>query len=290
MGRAARRFSRPGGRNRFLGREMKVVLFCGGMGTRLREYSEMLPKPLVPIGGMPILWHIMRYYAHHGHKDFILCLGYRAEAIKRFFLEYNEALGADFVLDQERRAVSLIDPCAQDWRITFVDTGLETSIGGRLLRVREHLAGEPMFLANYADVLTDMDLGRMVAEFQSSGMVASFCSVPPPYSFHLVSMGAKGRVGRMMDMRQAGLWMNGGYMALRADIFDYLKPGEELVVEGFERLIGARLLMAHRHEGFWMPMDTFKEKQALDDLVARGNTPWQVWKDGGAAHVHPRVA
>ncbi|PZQ49470.1 MAG: glucose-1-phosphate cytidylyltransferase [Rhodovulum sulfidophilum] len=269
---------------------MKVVLFCGGMGTRLRDYSETIPKPLVPISGMPILWHIMRYYAHYGHKDFILCLGYKAEAFKRFFLDYNEAFASDFVLDQAGSRISILDPRRPDWRITFVDTGADTNIGGRLLRVRKYLEGESMFLANYADVLTDMDLDRMIREFRASGAVASFLSVPPPYSFHLVSLGEDGRVGGMMDMRRSGMWMNGGYMALRPEIFDYLNPGEELVVEGFERLIAADRLIAHRHEGFWMPMDTFKEKQALDDLVARGDTPWQVWKHEGAAHVHPWVA
>jgi glucose-1-phosphate cytidylyltransferase len=147
-----------------------------------------------------------------------------------------------------------------------------------------------MFPANYADVLTDMDLGRMVAEFEGSEMVASFCCVPPPYSFHLVSLGAEGRVGGLTDMRRSGLWMNGGYMALRPAIFDYFGRGEELVGEGFERLIRADRLMAHRHEGFWLPMDTFKEKQALDELVARGETPWQVWKQGAAPDVRSRVA
>lgn len=263
---------------------MKVVLFCGGMGTRLREYSEVIPKPLVPIDGRPILWHIMKYYAHFGHKDFILCLGYKGEAFKRFFLEYNEAFSSDFVLDQFGSKVDVIEPEQRDWRITFVDTGLETNIGGRLLRVRKHLAGEKMFLANYADVLTDLDLNVMQAEFDASNAVAGFCCVPPPYSFHMVSVGADNRVDSMMNVRDSGMLMNGGYMMLRDEIFDYLNPGEELVVEGFERLIKVDRLLAHKHDGFWMPMDTFKEKQALDDLVARGDTPWQVWKkrDGHA--------
>ncbi|MER2507764.1 sugar phosphate nucleotidyltransferase [Amaricoccus sp.] len=260
---------------------MKVVLFCGGMGTRLREYSERIPKPLVPIGGLPIIWHIMRYYAHFGHKDFILCLGYQGEAFKKFFLEYNEALTSDFVLDQGGANIHVLNPEQKDWRITFVDTGLETNIGGRLLRVRKHLQGEKMFLANYADVLTDVDLNVMLRNFQSSDAVAGFCCVPPPYSFHLVKVNDQNRVSSMMNVRDSGMWMNGGYMMLRDEIFDHLKPGEELVVEGFDRLIKSNRLYAHMHDGFWMPMDTFKEKQALDDLWARGTTPWQVWKMRG---------
>ncbi|MFO1106222.1 MAG: sugar phosphate nucleotidyltransferase [Amaricoccus sp.] len=268
---------------------MKVVLFCGGMGTRLREYSETIPKPLVPIGGLPIIWHIMKYYAHFGHKDFILCLGYKAEAFKRFFLEYNEAITSDFVLDQGGSKIRVFEPEQRDWRITFVDTGLETNIGGRLLRVRKHLAGEKMFLANYSDVLTDLDLDTMVDTFQRTDAVASFCSVPPPYSFHLVSVGADNRVDGMMNVHDSGMRMNGGYMILRDEIFDYLNPGEELVVEPFERLIRENRLLAHQHDGFWMPMDTFKEKQALDDLVSRDNTPWQVWKRS-ERDVRPAVA
>ncbi len=257
---------------------MKVVLFCGGMGTRLREYSETIPKPLVPIGGLPIIWHIMRYYAHFGHKDFILCLGYMGESFKRFFIDFNEALTSDFVFEQAGARINVLNPIQSDWRITFVDTGLETNIGGRLRKVRKHLAGEKMFLANYSDVLTDVDLDAMIRGFQATDAVAGFCCVPPPYSFHLVSVNDDGRVSNMMNVRESGMWMNGGYMMLRQEIFDYLRPGEELVVEPFERLIAQNRLYAHRHRGFWMPMDTFKEKQALDDLHARGATPWQVWK------------
>jgi glucose-1-phosphate cytidylyltransferase len=256
---------------------MKVVLFCGGQGTRLRDYSDQIPKPLVPVGGRPILWHIMRYYAAFGHTDFILCLGYKGETIKKFFLDYDECLTNDFVLEQSGKKVEMLGNDISDWRITFVDTGQNTNIGGRLLRVREHLEGEEMFLANYADTLTNMDLNTMIEGFSKTDAVAGFSCVKPPYSFHLVSFGEEGLISRISDVKDSGMWMNGGYFVLRPEIFDKLHEGEELVIEGFERLVKEQRLFAHQHQGFWTCMDTFKEKQALDDKVAAGDTPWQVW-------------
>jgi glucose-1-phosphate cytidylyltransferase len=257
---------------------MKVALFCGGQGTRLRDYSDQVPKPLVPVGGRPILWHIMRYYAAFGHKDFILCLGYKGEAIKKFFLDYDERITNDFVFENGGAKVQVLQHDIHDWRITFVDTGQNTNIGGRLLKVRNHLEGEEMFLANYADTLTDMNLSGMIDEFSATDAVAGFCCVKPPYSFHLVSFGDEGAISDISDVKHSGMWMNGGYFALRPDIFEKLHEGEELVIEGFDRLVTENRLFAYRHEGFWTCMDTFKEKQALDDKVANGDTPWEVWK------------
>jgi glucose-1-phosphate cytidylyltransferase len=268
---------------------MKVVLFCGGQGTRLRDYNDQVPKPLVPLGGMPILWHMMKYYAAFGHRDFVLCLGYKGEMIKRFFLEHNEALTNDFVLADGGKRVDVLQPDIRDWRITFVDTGQATNIGGRLLRVRKYLEQEEMFLCNYADILTDLDLDAMVRDFRASGATGGFCAVTPPYSFHLVSLREGNKVERMMSLAESGTLMNGGYIVLRPEIFDNLFEGEELVIEGFARLIAQNRLYAHRHDGFWMPMDTFKERQALADLLARGDAPWQVWKTRGA-HAQPEVA
>jgi glucose-1-phosphate cytidylyltransferase len=166
---------------------MKVVLFCGGRGIRLRELSEAIPKPMVMIGYRPILWHVMRYYAHFGHRDFILCLGYRADAIKEYFLRYEEALSNDFVLSDGGRQVELLGSDIQDWRITFADTGLDTTIGERLNLVRRHLDGEELFLANYGDTLTDAPLDRIVAEFAETDAVASFLSVrASAYPFRLL--------------------------------------------------------------------------------------------------------
>jgi len=259
---------------------MKVVLFCGGRGMRLREYSENIPKPLVPVEDRPILWHIMKYYASYGHNDFLLCLGYKSEAIKRYFMEYQEYLSNDFVLEQDG-SVNLLSTDMSGWRISFLDTGLETNIGGRLLRAREHLEGESMFLANYGDTLTDVRLDRLVADFEAQpDAVASFVCIRPPYSFHMVNLEDSDRVSRIEDISQSDVWMNGGYFTLRQSIFDYLDEGDELVVEAFEKLYRENRLIGHRHNGFWACMDTFKEKQALDELAASGAAPWQVWKQG----------
>ena len=166
---------------------MKVVLFCGGLGTRLREHANTIPKPLVNIGYRPILWHLMRYYAHFGYKDFIICLGYRGDMIREYFLGYNECMSNDFVMSQGGRQIELLTSDIDDWRITFVDTSLHANIGQRLLRVRKYLEGEEVFLANYADALTDLPLDQHIEDFTSRGVVASFLAVPTAQSFHGVT-------------------------------------------------------------------------------------------------------
>lgn len=256
---------------------MKVVLFCGGLGMRMREYSEAVPKPMVPIGYRPILWHLMRYYAHYGHKDFVLCLGYRGDSIKRYFLDYSETLTNDFVLMDGGRRVDLLGTDISDWTITFVDTGLHTTIAGRLMAARRHLEGEEMFLANYADGLTDLDLGPYVAEAEKSEAVATFLSIRPNQSYHLVEAEADGRVRRMRSYADADIWINFGYFVLRRAIFDYIRPGEELVMEPFYRLIAEGRLSTRRHTGFAASMDTYKEMQTLNDIHAAGEAPWEVW-------------
>lgn len=256
---------------------MKVVLFCGGRGMRLREYSDNIPKPLVPVADRPILWHIMKYYAHYGHNDFVLCLGYKGETIKRYFMEYQEYLSNNFVLENDG-SINLLSQDMKEWRITFLDTGLDTNIGGRLLKAKEHLDGEEMFLANYGDTLTDIPLNKMIGEVeQNAGTVASFACIKPPYSFHMVNLEQDQKVSNIEDVSQSGVWMNGGYFVLRNAIFDYLEEGDELVVETFEKLYSKGLLNGYRHEGFWACMDTFKEKQQLDDLATTEHAPWQVW-------------
>ncbi len=173
---------------------MKVVLFCGGLGTRLREYTGEIPKPMVKLGYRPILWHLMKYYAHYGHKDFVLCLGYKADVIKEFFLHYEEWISNDFTLSRGGRELTLENNDIDDWKITFVDTGLTANVGERLVAVRKYVEDEEIFLANYADGLTDLDLNVMIEEFQASGKVASFLAVPPSQSFHLVDLDLEGEV------------------------------------------------------------------------------------------------
>jgi glucose-1-phosphate cytidylyltransferase len=257
---------------------MKVVLFCGGQGTRLRDYSDQIPKPLVEVGSRPILWHLMKYYAHFGHKDFILCLGYGASAIKNFFLKYDECVSNDFILSAGGRQVELLDKDIADWRITFVDTGLHSNIGERLRRVRKHLSNEEMFLANYADGVSDLDLDRYVESFRKRDKVACFVSVPAPHTFHIVHADAEHHATKLEHVSTSPVRINGGFFALRTEVFDYMKPGEELVLEPFQRLIEKKQLLAVPHDGFWRNMDTFKDKMQLDELVTQGQVPWQVWR------------
>jgi glucose-1-phosphate cytidylyltransferase len=256
---------------------MKVVLFCGGMGTRLRDYSEQIPKPLVNVGSRPILWHLMKYYAHFGHKDFILCLGYGGAAIKDYFLKYDECLSNDFVLSAGSR-VELLHKDIDDWRITFVDTGLHSNIGERLSKVRSHLEGEEMFLANYADGLSDLNLNEYIEKFRARNKVACFMSVTVPQSFHVVRADADDVATGLEPVTKSAVRINAGFFVLRGEIFNDLHEGEELVLEPFQRLIAKKQLLATPFDGFWRAMDTFKDKMHFDDLVAQGNVPWQVWR------------
>ena len=257
---------------------MKVVLFCGGLGTRLREHSDTIPKPLVNVGIRPIIWHLMRYYAHYGHKDFVLALGYRGDMIRDYFLNYNECHSNDFVLSEGGSKVELLSRDLDDWRITFVDTGLHANLGQRLLRVRKYVEGEEMFLANYSDGLSDFPLDRYVAEFKRREAIASFVAVRPSQSFHAVKSDANDMVTGLEPVSTSDAWVNGGFFCLRRDIFEYVKEGEELVEEPFHRLIASKRLWAPRHRGYWAAMDTFKDKITFDRMEARDNCPWMVWK------------
>jgi glucose-1-phosphate cytidylyltransferase len=260
---------------------MKVVLFCGGLGMRLRDYAENVPKPMVPLGYRPMLWHIMKYYAHFGHHDFILCLGYRGDLIKQYFLNYEECVSNDFILSEGGRRRDLVSSDIEDWRITFVDTGLNANIGERLMAVQPYLESEEMFLANYADGLTDLHLPDQLAHLQNLDRVATFVSVRPNLSYHFVKSDDNGLVTRVRDMSDAGLRVNGGYFAFRREIFNYMREGEELVEQPFSRLIDAQQLVAYDYDGFWVAMDTAKDKKRLDDLYDAGNPPWFVWRRDG---------
>jgi glucose-1-phosphate cytidylyltransferase len=238
---------------------MKVVLFCGGLGTRLREHSETIPKPLATIGPRPIIWYLMRYYAHFGHKEFVLCLGYRGEMIKEFFLSDRE--------------------CPSDWTLHFVETGQEATIADRLRAVEPYLRGEDCFLANYSDGLTDLPLPRYLDAFRASDAVAGFVAVRNPHSFHIVSVGEAGRVTALTRAQDADVWINAGFFIFRPAIFEYLEAGDELVEGPFNRLIGAGLLYSYKYRGFWVALDTYKDKVNLDRRHDRGDTPWVVWKE-----------
>jgi glucose-1-phosphate cytidylyltransferase len=260
---------------------MKVVLFCGGRGLRLREHSEAIPKPMVQIGYRPILWHVMRYYAHYGHRDFILCLGYRADAIKDYFLHYSEAVSNDFVLSEGGSRIELLGSDIADWRITFADTGLDTTIGERLRRVRPLLEGEEMFLANYGDTLTDAPLDQLVERFEADpDAIASFLAVRPTYSysFHVVEADDAGHVTSIRDVATAGLRITGGGYMFRAGIWDHLGASEDLLEAPFAALARTGGLAAYPYDGFWVSLDTLKDLEVLERLEAQDAAPWEVWR------------
>jgi glucose-1-phosphate cytidylyltransferase len=257
---------------------MKVVLFCGGLGMRLRDNAENTPKPLVRIGNMPILWHLMKYYAHFGHTDFILCLGYQAEAIKQYFLNYSECTSNDFILSNGGKNIELLNSDIQNWRIHFVNTGVQANIGQRLQAVQRFLKGEDEFLANYADGLSDLSLPDLIDFFHRKDKIATFVNVRPNLSYHFVSIKNGGTVTAIKDIQDSNIRINGGYYVFKKEIFEYLDDQSELVGQPFQRLIQKGQLTSYGYDGFWASMDTFKDKQVLEDMYVKGNVPWQVWK------------
>ena len=270
---------------------MKVVIFCGGRGTRLREAGENTPKPMALIGDRPILWHLMRYYAHFGHTDFVLCLGYGAAEIRNYFLAQRGALpttipyrrgesesaGAGAAEREGEGACVTVDN--REWHIAFADTGEDASIGQRLFAARKYVEQETDFLANYADGLSDLPLPVFIDRFRAAGKVANFVAVRPSLTQHFVSAGADGVVRTIQPATETNLRVNGGYFLFRREIFDYMREGEELVQQPFQRLIAAGELFACPHDGWFGCMDTFKEKQQLNDDYAGGRAQWELWRD-----------
>jgi glucose-1-phosphate cytidylyltransferase len=256
---------------------MKVVLFCGGFGMRMRDGVTNAPKPMAMIGDRPLMWHVMRYYAHYGHTEFILCLGYGASAVKDFFLTYDETRSNDFVLNGGGE-VELFKTDISDWRITFVDTGLHSAIGERLRRVRRFVENEEMFLANYADVFTNAPLPDMISRFEATDAVVSLIAVQPQSSHHVVEVGENGLITEVTPVRDLLQWENGGYFVIRPQVFDYLNEGEDLVEDAvMRRLVPQGKAIAYPWKGYWSPADTVKERAQMEEMYYRGNCPWMIW-------------
>lgn len=256
---------------------MKVVLFCGGYGMRMRDGASDLPKPMHPVGPRPLIWHVMRYYAHFGHKDFVLCLGYGAHHIKDYFLHYDETESNDFVLHQGE--VELLGSDIQDWNITFVHTGLDSPIGERLRRVKALVQDEEMFHANYADVLTDAPLDTMVEQFANSDAVGQLMAVPPQSAFHCVDITDDGRLDSITTLQEMPLWENGGYLMFRPEVFEHLSENCDLIDDVCRPLAKQGRMRAYRHRGFWQPADTVKERNALEAAYQGGTRPWMLWEE-----------
>ncbi|MGB3829249.1 MAG: sugar phosphate nucleotidyltransferase [Ornithinimicrobium sp.] len=259
---------------------MKVVLFCGGYGMRMREGVEDVPKPMALVGDRPLIWHVMRYYAHFGHTEFILCMGYGARHITRYFLDYEETRSNDFVLEGGQARPLSTD--IADWKITFCNTGLNTPIGERLRQVAGYLDDDPVFLANYADVLTDAPLDDMLEHFAATDAVASLLAVPPQSSFHVVHNGPDGRVAHIQSVADLPLRENGGYFVFRRELLSHLDPGADLVGDTLTALAAAGKVTSYAYDGFWLPADTVKERVSLDRIARQHTAPWEVWRQQGA--------
>jgi len=256
---------------------MQVVILCGGKGTRMEHETEFRPKPMVPIGGRPILWHIMKIYAHYGHKDFILCLGYKGEVIKRYFLDY-EAMNRDFTitLGRNHHIEFLGNHDEEDFRVTLADTGLETNTGGRIKRIEKYIKGETFF-ATYGDGVADIDLNDLLRYHREKGRIATVTGVRPFARFGVVQATEDGLVKSFKEKPQLDNFVSGGFFVFNREIFDYLDENSILEKEPLERLVADGQLAIYPHDGFWQCMDTRTDLRRLEELWATGNAPWKVW-------------
>lgn len=255
---------------------MKAVILAGGMGSRISEESVMRPKPLIEIGGKPILWHIMKIYSAHGIQDFIICLGYKGYMIKEYFANYFLHM-SDVTFDMSTNSMEVHQQYAEPWRVTLVDTGEATMTGGRLRRVRPYL-GDEDFCATYGDGVGDVDLTRLIAYHRSQGTWATLTATQPPGRFGSLEIEHGKAVAFKEKPTGDGAWINGGFFVLSPKVLDLIEGDHSIWErEPMEKLAQMGQLSAYRHEGFWQPMDTLRDKVLLEDLWAKGNPPWKVW-------------
>jgi len=254
---------------------MKVVILAGGFGTRLAEETEIRPKPMVEVGGKPLLWHIMKHYAHHGFREFVVALGYKGEEIKRYFVDYI-TLGGNMTVDLRGRSVSDRARPTEDWVVNLVDTGADSLTGGRVKRLEAVIGNEP-FLVTYGDGVADIDIGALVAFHRSHGLLATVTATRPPARFGALVLDGD-KVTRFAEKPIGGDgWINGGFMVLQPGIFQHLAGDETSLELTLEQLAGKGALAAFRHEGFWQCMDTLRDKRLLEHLWRSGTAPWKVW-------------
>lgn len=257
---------------------MKIVILCGGRGTRLREKTEEIPKPLVEIGGRPILWHVMKLYAHFGFRDFLLCLGYKGVKIKEYFVESNTWRLNDFSLSLGNNGskIKLLDNEQERWNIAFIDTGLDTKTGGRIKKIQPCIKGD-LFMATYADGVADIDVNALLEFHKRHGRIATVTAVRPASQFGIMQLDGNGRVAEFMEKPRLNDWVNGGFFVFDHRVFDYLEENSILEQEPFERLAEEGEIMAYRHEGYWACMDTYKDTATLNGLWRSRRAPWEMW-------------
>lgn len=261
---------------------MKVVILCGGQGTRIRDVSDNIPKPMIPIGGLPILWHIMKYYAHWGHNEFVLCLGYKAETIKGLFLNY-EAHTNDFTVTLGRnKSVEFHNNHQEEgWKITLADTGLNSMTGARVQRIKKYLERNENFMLTYGDGVGDINLDELIAFHRSHGKILTVTGARPPGRFGELVGDDSGRVIEFNEKPQAtGGRISGGFFVCRQELFNYLNSREDLVLEQepMRQLVQDGQMMVYEHNGFWQPMDTYRDFLLLNHLWEQGKAPWVVWQ------------
>jgi len=257
---------------------MKAVLLAGGLGTRLSEETHLKPKPMVEIGGMPILWHIMKIYSAHGINDFIICAGYKGYVIKEYFANYFLHM-SDVTFDMSSNGMEVHRKNAEPWKVTIVDTGAETMTGGRLARVKEYIDGT--FCFTYGDGVGDIDITSLLAYHKSHGKLATLTATQPPGRFGALDIDVdSGQVGAFQEKPQGdGAWINGGFFVLEKDAIDYVQEGDSTVWEQapLENLAKDGQLMSMKHHGFWQPMDTLRDKSKLEELWEAGTAPWKMY-------------
>ena len=257
---------------------MKTVILAGGLGTRISEESHLKPKSMIDIGGMPILWHILKYYSHFGHNDFIICCGYKGYVIKEYFANYY-LHRSDITFDfSDNNKMQIHSNVSEPWRVTLVDTGLDTMTGGRIKRIRNYVGDEP-FMMTYSDGVSNVDINKLIEFHKSNGKNATLTAIQPGGRFGVLSLGADGHIASFSEkQKEDGGWINGGFMVLEPEVFDYI-DGDNTVFEKapLETLAKENQLMAYKHEGFWQCMDSMRDKTLLDEHLAKGTAPWIVW-------------
>ncbi len=260
---------------------MKVAILCGGKGTRLQEKTESIPKPLIEIGGRPILWHIMKIYSHYGFNDFVLLLGYKGDKIKEYFVDGDRWRRHNFTLSTApgcEPKLELLNQDADDWRITFLDTGLETNTGGRIKKAEPYIDGDS-FLVTYGDGVADIDIPELVRTHHRHGKSATVTAVTPLSQFGIMRLNGDGAVREFMEKPRMKDWVNGGFFVFNRDVFDYLQEDSVLEREPLQRLAEADRIRAYQHSGFWACMDTYKDAVTLDNLWNTKQARWKLWKD-----------
>lgn len=257
--------------------KLKVVILAGGFGTRISEESIYKPKPLIDIGGMPIIWHIMKYYSHFGYNDFVICAGYKQNCLKEYFSNYflNHS---DITFDMKNNDMVVHKSNSEPWTVTVADTGLYTMTGGRVKRIKEYIGNEP-FMLTYGDGVSDVDINELIKFHKKSGKKATLTAVMPGGRFGALNIDSSGTIGSFREKRKDdGGWINGGFMVLEPEIFDYI-AGDEIMLENepFAKLVEENQLSAYRHYGFWQCMDSVKDRMTLEELISEGKAPWIKW-------------